>query len=169
MILLPPALIEVLIPMPSVGAAHAAAAGMAIVARPYCTKVAKTEVSLFRSCTVCTGVSPETQCNAPHVVSLRLPLGVHGKREGPAPKLTCPQCWTCCALHPGPPSLLGAYAPSLSSPRTIVPATPPLPMPSVKRPRTVDARTSPGPEVFLPPALPRPFSLLGVESPGDSA
>ena len=37
-------------------------------------------------------------------------------------------------------------------------------------PRAAVARPRPGPKVFLPPTLPRPFSsLLGMDSPGDPA
>ena len=104
----------------------------------------------------------------PHAVSLSLPLGVHAVTEGPARGLRCPQCWTCRALHPGPPSLLRAYAPSLSSPHATVLVPLHVVMPNAKRPHAVDAHRGCGPEVSLPPTLPRPFfSLLGVESPSD--
>ena len=63
-------------------------------------------VSPFRSCTLCVrGSAQRRDAARPHAVSLRLPLGAHGAREGPVPGLRCPQCWTCRALHPGPLSL----------------------------------------------------------------
>ena len=71
-------------------------------------KVAETEVSLFRSCTLCVQGSAQKQDVAePPCRPPSLTLSVHGAREGPAPRAQVSSLWVPPCPLPGVSDPLG--------------------------------------------------------------